>query len=176
VPFELGFTFQFYGSTYDTAYLNTNGGLTFVSESASYDVAAVEVSQPGIAVFWGDMDAGDQGADTRPNQMSYQQCSDHFQITYASLQDNDDGSANNSATLSLHPDGTIDVTYGEVLSQDILVGLFDGSHSDDRYLSVQATYSSYATTGTGIILFDSFGSGPSHTGNELTGQTLHFVP
>ena len=39
------------------------------------------------------------------------------------------GSANNSATLSLHPDGTIDVTYGEVLSQDILVGLFDGSHS-----------------------------------------------
>lgn len=170
VPFSMGFTFRFFGTTYSSVFLNTNGGLTFGSGNADWSLAASDVSQPGIAVFWGDMHAG--ATPDRAYQMTYEQFSDRFVVTYTQFQDHDNPAWNNTAIVTLYPAGTIVIQYGSVLSQDILAGVFDGSHRRDQYLSVQNTYD-LAAIGTGVILFDDSGKGPAHNG-ELSNRTLTF--
>ena len=77
--------------------------------------------------------------------------------------------------MSLFADGTVTVEYGSVLSEDILVGLFDGTHLSDQYLSVQSSYSGYEALGSGVILFDFHNTATIHAG-ELNGQTITFSP
>lgn len=169
-PFSMGFNFKFFGNIYNSIFLNSNGGITFGSGNADWSLPATDVTQPGVAVFWGDMNAGAASASAK--QMSYEQFSDRFVVTYAQLQDHDKPEWNNSATATFYPEGTIVIQYGTVLSQDILVGVFDGSHSNDQYLSVQSSYN-LATIGSGAILFDDSGKGPAHNG-ELNNRTLTF--
>lgn len=170
VPFSMGFTFKFFGNTYNSLSLNTNGGITFGSGNADWSLAAGDVRQPGIAVFWGDMHAG--AAPNRAYQMTYEQFTDRFVVRFTQIQDHDNADWNNTATVTLYPEGTIIIQYGDVLSRDILAGVFDGSHLRDQYLSVQNTYD-LAAIGTGVILFDDSGKGPAHNG-ELNNRTLTF--
>lgn len=176
VPFASGFQFSFYGDQYSNVYLNSNGGMTFGAADDNFDVAAADVLVPGIAVFWGDMDAGQTTASTaRANQMTYEACSDRFIVRYTQFQDNDNDTWNNTATATLEANGRVTIQYGPVISQDILVGVFDGTHTGDDYVPVQGSYSGYTTSGTGTILFDDWGPGPAHTG-QLSNQTIVFNP
>lgn len=175
VPFDPAFGFPFYGETYDEVFLNTNGGMTFGEGDDEYDVAATDVVTPGIAVFWGDLDAGQyETSVTRANQMGYEACSDRFVVHYQGLQDNDDEEWNNTAEVTLHDDGRIVIEYGTVLSEDILVGVFDGTHTSNTSPALAASYPNFDAT-SGIILFDDWGGGAVHTG-QLTGQTITFAP
>ncbi len=122
------------------------------------------------------MDAASSAASTaRANQMTYEACADRFIVRYVQFQDNDDDALNNTATITLEASGKVTIQYGTVLSQDILAGVFKGTHTDNRYVAVQNSYSAYATTGTGTILFDDWGPGPTHTG-QLTNRTIVFNP
>jgi len=174
VPFGSGFSFPFYGVDYDGVYVNTNGGLTFGAGSPNYDIAATDVDSPGIAVFWGDLDAGEYAGETRANQLRWRQSGACFQVAYQAMQDNDTEAWSNSATLTLHDTGKVVVEYGAVASEDILVGVFDGSHTDDRYPAVGASFD-MSENGTGVILFDAWGAGPDHAG-ELTNATVTYLP
>ena len=178
VPFTDGFTFPFYGARYASVFLNTNGGMTFAAGDDRYDVgvgpAAVRtVVLPAIAVFWGDMHAGQYGGVTRTDQMSYQQLPDRFVVRYVQLQDFDEAGWNNTATVTLHADGDITIAYGAVLSRDILVGVFDGTHSADASASVQPIFADYPSYGSGIVLFDAWGGGAVPAG-ELDGRSVTF--
>jgi len=175
VSFRPSFSFSFYGTTYSSVYLNSNGGMTFGGGDGNYDVAASEVSLPGIAVFWGDLDAGEYGGATRANQMKYQACAAGFVVTYAQLQDNDTDTWNNTATVTLAANGKITVQYGAVLSQDILVGVWNGTHADDKHLAFTTTINNYSTNGTGSILFDDWGPGPTQSG-QLNNATVTYNP
>ena len=175
VPFATGFQFSFYGTQYSSVFLNTNGGMTFGGGNSSFDEASTSVTEPGIAVFWGDLDAGASDGVTRANQMTYEACSDGFFVRYTQFQDHDDATWNNTATASLYANGKVVIEYGDVLSQDILAGVFDGTHTDDRALAVADFFPTYFGTGTGIILFDEWGSGPTHVG-ELSNTTVAFDP
>ena len=150
--------------------------MTFGGGDNEFNPAAEDVVQPGIAVFWGDLDAsGSSASQQRANQMTYQVCTDRFIVRYQQLQDHRVDTWNNTATVTLEASGRIVIEYGTVLSEDLLVGVFDGTHTDDRYLALQNSYSGYFATGTGIILFDTEGLGPDHMG-ELTGRTITFDP
>ena len=176
VPFASGFQFSFYGTQYSSVFLNTNGGMTFGAGWSDFDVAAADIAAPGIAIFWGDLDAGQNAASTaRANQMTYQACSDRFIVQYTQLQDNDNDTWNNTAIATLEANGRITVQYGTVISQDILVGVFNGAHTSNNYVGVQNSYSGYSTSGTGTILFDDWGPGPTHTG-QLSNRTIVFNP
>jgi hypothetical protein len=174
VAFTQGFTFTFYGTTYDRIVLNTNGGFTFGGGDAHFDIRAIDAHRPGVAVFWGDMDAGATlASQNRPNQMQYQQQPDRFVIRYAQFQDHDEPSQNNTATVTLRANGTITIQYGVVGSTDALVGVFDGAHTNDQYMNVTNYYANYAATGSGVILFDRFGPGPIQHG-QLNNRTITF--
>jgi hypothetical protein len=183
IRFSLGFTFAFYGVVHNSLHLNTNGGITFRADNDSFEPTVAGTPQPTVAPFWGDHQV--EGAPGRANQLSFQQCADRFVVVYQQFQQfQSSGTAveNNSATVTLRPDGTIVMDYGTVLSSEIMAGVFDGTHTDDRRPNpgganavVQAVYNNYSTLGTGTILADSFGAGPSHDG-ELSGRTVTFSP
>jgi len=175
VAFHSSFHFSFFGATYDGVYLNSNGGMTFGGGDGNYDVAASEVSLPGIAIFWGDLDASEYSGATRANQMKYQACAQGFVVTYNQFQDNDEETWNNTATVTLSANGKITVQYGTVGSQDILVGVWNGTHANDKHLAFSTTVSSYSTNGTGSILFDDWGPGPTQSG-QLNNVTLTYNP
>ena len=172
VDFATGFQFPFFGQTYNEIYLNTNGGMTLGSGVPAFDVEASLLGVPTIAPFWGDM--APESAPDRPGQMYYEACADRFVMYYRQLQDFDDDRWDNSATVTLFNDGTIVFDYGLVGSEDIMVGIFDGQHTADEYVSVQDDYFDYASS-SGTILFDDFGAGPTHTG-DLSDRTITFHP
>jgi hypothetical protein len=171
VPFTQNFIFPFYGSNYSSVFLNTNGGVTFGSGNADWNLAAGSIDQPAIAVFWGDMNAA--GAPTRSGQMSYEQFADRFVVTFSQLQDQDHTAWDNSATLTLYRSGGINIAYGVVDSPDLLVGVFSGTHTSDTSVGVQSLYANYTSAGSSLVLFDEFGAGPTHSG-ELSGHSLYF--
>jgi len=174
VGFTGGFTFDFYGSTYSSVFLNTNGGLTFGAGDGEYDLQSVDISEPGIAVFWGDMGAFAYGAEERANQMTYEQLSDRFVVTYTKFQDLDED-WNNTATLTLFDDGTTVIDYGDVQSEDILIGIFDGTHVDDRHdLGIRSIYYDYGSLGSGIIL-NEYGHGDEAYEGALNFTTVTFT-
>ncbi len=175
VDFHPSFMFSFYGTNYGDVYLNTNGGMTFGAGEGDYDMAVTDVVQPTIAAFWGDLDAEEYGGMTRANQMRYQACAESFVVTYQQFQDNDNETWNNTATVTLSSNGTIEIDYGAVLSEDIMAGVFDGTHTNDQYVAVASSYSGYSTGSTGTILFDDHGIGPTHTG-QLSNQTITYNP
>jgi hypothetical protein len=176
IPFDLDFSFTFFDEIYHSVFVNTNGGLTFGAGSDAYDLAANEVDMPGIGVFWGDLDAGSTStSEQRANQLAWRQCADRFEVVYQAFQDNDNEGQTNTATVTLWPDGRIDVDYGQVLSQDILVGLWNGEHTDDRTAAVTALPAHYASNGTGTLLFDVHGDS-DEPGTQLNDRVLRWTP
>jgi hypothetical protein len=174
VAFTRGFTFTFYGTTYSSIFLNTNGGFTFGSGNSNYDESAADIPQPGVGIFWGDLDAEEDAGANRPNQMRYRQFDDRFVISYNRLQDHDEKTWDNTATVTLRRNGTIIIQYGDVKSEDILVGVWNGAHTDNRTMLVQNAYS-YSGAGTAILVFDFFETGTRHTG-QLNNRTITFSP
>lgn len=183
VVFSAGFVFSFFGVERRSLYLNTNGGITFGQANPDADLAAELITEPTIAPFWSDHDVRQtQGPEERPNQLRYQQCPDRFVVTYRQFQEIETTSTHDSAVVTLLSEGDVLFEYGEVRSGSILSGLFDGTHSADRrpnpggpLASIESSYDGYATRGTGIVLTDHFGAGPSHAG-ELSSRSVLFRP
>ncbi|MCS6978717.1 MAG: PKD domain-containing protein [Flavobacteriales bacterium] len=62
-PFSLPFTFCFYGTNYNSFYINTNGNITFNGIYATFTPVGFpnNTTQPMIAPFWADVDFGGLG-------------------------------------------------------------------------------------------------------------------
>jgi hypothetical protein len=64
LPAALGFTFDFYGSSYSSVFVSTNGLLTFGSANSSFtnQQLAIGPTQAAIAPLWDDLHTGTVGA------------------------------------------------------------------------------------------------------------------
>lgn len=62
-PFMLPFTFCFYGTNYNSFYINTNGNITFTGIYATFTPVGFpnNTTMPMIAPFWADVDFGGLG-------------------------------------------------------------------------------------------------------------------
>ena len=155
------------------------GGLNFGAGDSKWStLGAIERTIPSIGVIWGDMNASDDLAYQRAEQMMYTQCSDRFIVAYKELQEGwiiED--YRNTATVNLFPDGTIEVQYGQVMSQALLVGVFSGTHANDSFVPVQSTYRNYSQATSSIILFDgNDDTNPLLHHGELSNQTITYLP
>jgi len=164
---QLRSPFQFFGEDYQAVNVNEDGSLTFNAPDVLEDVPLSHVTQPTIAVMWGRYLYGGN------YRTAY--CGDHQVFFFERLPLPADPAQSSSATVTLWEDGRIVIDYFDVASEDILVGVFDGTHIDDRFLPVQSLYENFTGQGSGIVLFDAFGVGPAHAG-ELTDRTLVFDP
>jgi hypothetical protein len=181
VTFTRGFSFPFFGTTYDEMLLGTNGQMVFGPDpdelSISLDEILADVNVPTIAPFWGDLDAGvDAEATARAMQMTTQQCDDRYVIRYTDYNDHDDETWQNTAVVTLFADGEIEFAYGTVETEDILVGVFDGTHSADMLVTApfDATYAIGASSG--VVLFDAFVTDATQHLGELNDLTIRFTP
>jgi hypothetical protein len=63
IPFDLPFTFCFYGTNYSSFYLNTNGNVSFEGPFSSYTSTGFPVTDYGmLAPFWADVVTWDCGS------------------------------------------------------------------------------------------------------------------
>jgi len=175
VAFTRGFTFRFFGTTYTSVYINTNGGVTFGSGDSTYGPTVSDMVNPGIAPLWADLDAG-VTAPTNPDGLDYQQFDNRFVITYTNFGDHVNNSHFDTMTLTLYADGKVVVHYdSQQTVDDVLVGIFDGSGA---YTSkpLQTTYNGYSS-GSGFYIFNGNDSGGTNpTSGQLDGMTLTFNP
>lgn len=175
VAFTRGFTFTFFGTTYSSIYINTNGGVTFGAGSSTWGPHSTDMVNPGIAPLWADLDASIT-APTNPDGLDYQQFDDHFVITYYQFGDHVDNTAFDTMTLTLYANGKFTVHYvSQQTVNYVLVGVFDGT---GPYTSapLQATYNNYST-GHGFYMFNGRDTGGTNpTAGQLDGMTLTFNP
>lgn len=63
-PFEIGFPFDFYGTTYEQFYVGSNGRIVFVQQPETFHTPCIPSEAPYvgyIALYWDDLDPGSGG-------------------------------------------------------------------------------------------------------------------
>lgn len=124
VIFEGGFTFPFFGRTYDRLFVGTNGFLTFdsgdVNSPANVSAAIFAADQPRIAPFWTDLD-------TRRGGIFVRQDAGGVIVTWKKVPPFG-GRGANTFQVELFADGRIAFRYRKLSSEAELIGLSPGGN------------------------------------------------
>jgi hypothetical protein len=126
---DVSFSFQFYGSTEQTAFVNSDGNITFgEGDNASTDrsVGRLLTGPPRVAPFLADLDPSAGGG------VFVNSASDQYTITWCNVR-GFDTSNTTSAQATLLPDGVIELKYGTGIAlADAVVGVSPGRTSSFR--------------------------------------------
>jgi hypothetical protein len=109
IDFTSGFSFRFFGTTWDHVWVRSNANVTFggIGNPDFYDPNDVLLELPMIAALFADLNPAAGG------RVLYRQAADRFVVTWDQIPE---AGANNSNTvqLTLFPDGAFDVVYAGV--------------------------------------------------------------
>jgi hypothetical protein len=117
------FNFSFYGRPQTTAFVNSDGNVTFEEdEHASTDrnVARMLTGPPRVSPFFADLDAT-----TGSGRVFANAASDQYTVTWCNVRGFDTTRAV-TTQMTLLPDGTIEMHYGDVNLAEAIVGLSPG--------------------------------------------------
>jgi len=116
------FSFSFYGKSQTTAFVNSDGNVTFEEEDKGTErnVARLLTGPPRVAAFLADLDP------TSGGRIFLNAASDQYTVTWCSVRGFD--SARTITTqLTLLPDGTVEMKYADATSlPDAVVGVSPG--------------------------------------------------
>jgi hypothetical protein len=117
------FSFSFYGQGHTTAFVNSDGNITFEEEdraSTERNVARLLTGPPRVSVFLADLDPT-----TGTGRVFAHAAADQYTITWCNVRGFD---SQQSATVqaTLLPDGTIEMKYATITLGDAIVGLSPG--------------------------------------------------
>jgi len=115
-----GAPFSFFGVSYDTIFVGTNGYLTFTrgDTSARVSAAALAVDAPRIAPLWADLNAANKGG------IYYNRLDGRHIITWSSLPGASGGK--NTFQAVLYDDGRIAFIYKKIKVGTALIGISPG--------------------------------------------------
>ncbi len=141
IIFANGFTFPFYGITYNRIFVNYHGNLSFNSPNFEQLSRWSDLSIPIIAPFWDEL---------QPNFDStvyVKQYSDRVQFTWYKMQSNwpRPGSTPRTFQATLYPDGGIEFSYPQIQPwSGPMVGLTsgNGSYAGARDYTAEAPFTS----------------------------------
>lgn len=166
----IGFPFPFFGQTYSTVNVNSDGNLTFGQgdkASTKRDENRFLTGAPRIGALFADLDPSRGGAvtfqQTDPATLTIRYKSVHL---YGK-------SARSSVTVVLRDSGEIDLSFGQVAGSSYIVGISKGGAGNtggEQHLATLGSPISYAGTYT---IYQQFG--PSQP-FDLGGKTLTFTP
>ena len=128
----LPFAFPFYGSTYSTVWVNSNGTLTFDGYFTVLTPDSSVLSQhPMIAALWKDLDtrSGDIYVESSLESVTIRWNGTYYNSTSVSF----------SATL--YADGTIRLSYGDGTAQGGMIGVSSGNYNNTDYILSAASES-----------------------------------
>lgn len=120
-PLPLGFSFRYQGADWTSAFVNSNGSLTFGAGDTDFSESVSEflAKAPRIAPLWDDLNAarGIVIADAGPNRMS---------VHYVGVAEFGTDNAN-YFSVHLLPFGFFGLDYGPTSRSDALVGITQGN-------------------------------------------------
>lgn len=153
VDFSSGFSFPFYGMTYTSVFINSDGNLTFGKKddaSSPRDVFRTLGGPPRIAGFFSDLNPA-VGGEVRVHQTSTR-----FRVTWKGVPEF--GAANsNTFQINLFRSGKIQFVYGDLDANDAVVGISPGNTgtSNTNFLDYSETSRKNALNGAVIERFAS---------------------
>lgn len=114
-PVALPFAFPFYGATYRTVFVSSDGNVTFGTAdgaTGSRDLARLVEGPPRIAPLLADLDPSAAGS------IAWSTAGDRFSVTWTAVPQFDE-SDRNTFQLSLYADGRVEMAYGAEVSAAI---------------------------------------------------------
>jgi|GEM_PF-2272577 len=161
--FTLPFSFNFYGTTYNSVYVCSNGFLSFTSDSRAYrpaDIPNTGTPNALIAPFWRDLTPDASGT------ITYTSTSSYFVVTWNNVK-NYSNSNRQTFQVILYSNGEIVFQY-KTVSNDVTTSI--GIENQDGSDGVKYAYSSSAPYDYSAIKFtpvDSTGGGGSYVWTEV---------
>ncbi len=158
---NIGFDFNFFGQTYDNVFIGSNGYLTFNSGDSDYTESVNEFlnEQARIAV-WDDFDP--EASNSASITTSF--TSESFTVSWDLLPQYNNNDSN-SFDITLFNDGSVDIHFESMNTNDLLVGISDGNGA----VGTEVDFSTNNVWDVGQTTFESF------TSNfDLNGQTISF--
>jgi hypothetical protein len=124
VTFSSGFSFPFFGTTYNSVFINSDGNLTFTEKddaSSPRDIFRTLQGPPRIAAFFADLNPEAAG------EVRVLQTGKNFRVTWVNVPEF--GTNNqNTIQITLFKNGNIQFAYGqEVDGDDAVIGLSPGN-------------------------------------------------
>jgi hypothetical protein len=162
----LGFAFPFYGQSYTNVYVNSDGNLTFGNGDAASenrDVQRFLTKAPRIGVLYADLDPSSGGA------VTYEKGADKLIVRYKNVP-RYGSKQGNTATVTLHASGLVELAYGQVSGSAFVVGVSKGGASNSgtqQDLSALASPVGYGGTES---IYQAFGDKPF----DLVGKAIAF--
>jgi hypothetical protein len=123
VPLNVAFGFSFFGQSQTTAFVNSDGNVTFEQEdraSTDRNVARLLTGPPRIAPFLADLDPS-----TGTGRVFGNAAADQYTVTWCGVRGFDSTRTTN-AQLTLLPDGSIEMKFGTVTLPEAVVGVSPG--------------------------------------------------
>jgi len=161
-------SFPFCGQEWTSLVVDSNGRLMFgFDKPNSLETKEKFISQgPQIAMFWDDLA-------TSAQNVTYTETEDQLTITFDQIKEYGTDSGSNTFSVVLKSDGSMVMSYGDMISKDGLVGWSCGEGGDALDLSAWDVPDGSAGIGQGTeaALFEVFT--PAHP-NDLAGRTLQF--
>ncbi len=167
----IGFDFPFFGKTYSTAHVNSDGNITFGKGDVSTskrDKNRFLTGAPRIAVLFADLDPSKGGV------VSYLANPEDgtLLVSYKNVRLYG-ASGSSSASLKLHASGLIELSYDSVASFSYIVGISKGgagNNGAEQHLAALGQPIGYSATNT---IFEQFSKNEPF---DLMAKTISFSP
>lgn len=129
---SLPFSFSFFGQSYSTVFVNSNGNLTFVAGDTDSSESDVEFfsGRPRIAPLWDDLEPSSGSGGVYVNSLS-----DRFIVTWSQVPEYQKTNSNTFQAV-LFSDGTIQFNYNGVVIEDGLAGVSNGGRTSGKYVAL----------------------------------------
>ena len=138
-PFDLGFNFDFYGTTYDAVRICTNGFISFTATATAYTNQGIpSSSDPNslIAPFWDDLDVGSGGVIYYYSDLA----NDRFIVEWDAAEHYPSGNPETFQVI-LNADGTILYQYQTIaLNTGCTVGIENQTGTDGLQVVFDSDY------------------------------------
>ena len=145
VSVNVPFAFSFYGRSEQTAFVNSDGNITFeTGDNASSDrnVARVLTGPPRVALFFADLDPSTAG------RVFANAIASEYTVTWCGIRGFDSTDTVN-AQVTLLPSGVIEMKYADVSLAEAVVGLSPGRTGD--FTPVNLSDSGTIAGGSGAV-------------------------
>jgi len=130
LSFSQGFSFKFYGTTYTSVFIGTNGFLTFGAGSGDPEesVSSFLSEQPRIAALWHDLDVTPSRLPSADDGIFAKQLADRLVITWKRVPVFNTQQFN-TFQIVIFSDGRIILSYNGISASSALVGVSPGNNS-----------------------------------------------
>ena len=145
VQIDVPFSFPFYGASERTAFVNSDGNITFRDAdeaSTERNVARLLAGSPRIAVFFADLDPSTGGG------VFANATAEQYTVTWCNVRGFDSSDAT-TVQATLLPDGTVEMKFGRSITlDDAVVALSPGRTGDFQPIDLS---SASPAAGTGAM-------------------------